>query len=89
VSNRGDATSFERTEMTKHSAHSTFDLSDTPRFDEGLGTRLTDALAAELNGVLKRRFSESGATVTLAFSIEAANSGLLDDGYNLSQETRQ
>ncbi len=33
----------------------------------GLGTRLTDALAAEIGGVVERMFSKSGAAVTLFF----------------------
>lgn len=33
----------------------------------GLGTRLTDALAAEVGGLVERLFSKSGATVTLSF----------------------
>jgi two-component sensor histidine kinase len=33
----------------------------------GLGTRIVDALAAELDGLVERRFSNSGARVTLSF----------------------
>jgi two-component sensor histidine kinase len=32
-----------------------------------LGTQLVDALAAELNGLVLRRFTQSGSTVTLSF----------------------
>jgi two-component sensor histidine kinase len=33
----------------------------------GLGTQLVDALAAELNGFVLRRFTQAGSTVTLSF----------------------
>jgi two-component sensor histidine kinase len=33
----------------------------------GLGTQLVDALAAELDGFVRRRFTQSGSTVTLTF----------------------
>lgn len=36
-------------------------------FRPGLGTRLVDALAAELDGHVERRFGESGTTITLTF----------------------
>lgn len=35
--------------------------------EAGLGTRVIDALAAELDGVVERRFSKSGASVALSF----------------------
>ena len=39
----------------------------TAAFKPGLGTRLVDALAADLDGHVERRFSEDGATITLTF----------------------
>jgi len=33
----------------------------------GLGTRVVDTLAAELDGQVDRRFSQNGATITLSF----------------------
>jgi two-component sensor histidine kinase len=39
----------------------------TAAFRPGLGTRLVDALAAELDGHVERRFGEDGATITLTF----------------------
>ena len=35
----------------------------------GLGTQLVDALAAELDGFVNRRFGESGATAVLSFPL--------------------
>jgi two-component sensor histidine kinase len=43
------------------------DGSSTVRFMPGAGTRLVDALAADLDGYVKRQFSKSGTTVTLSF----------------------
>ena len=39
----------------------------------GLGTRLMDALAAELDGRVERRFGRKGATITLSFPAEFAS----------------
>jgi two-component sensor histidine kinase len=39
----------------------------TLAFRPGLGTRLVDALAAELDGHVERRFGGDGATITLTF----------------------
>ena len=39
----------------------------TAAFRPGLGTRLVDALAAELDGHVERRFGGDGATITLMF----------------------
>jgi two-component sensor histidine kinase len=36
----------------------------------GFGTQLTDAIAAELDGVIERQFSENGTTITLTFPKE-------------------
>jgi len=39
----------------------------TAAFGPGLGTRLVDALAVELDGHVERRFGDDGATITLMF----------------------
>jgi two-component sensor histidine kinase len=39
----------------------------TAAFSSGIGTRLVDALAAELDGHVERRFGEDGAMITLTF----------------------
>ena len=39
----------------------------TAAFGPGLGTRLVDALAVELDGHVERRFGDEGATITLMF----------------------
>jgi two-component sensor histidine kinase len=41
--------------------------SSTVRFMPGTGTHLVDALAADLDGYVERRFSKSGTTATLSF----------------------
>jgi two-component sensor histidine kinase len=43
------------------------DGSSAATFEPGFGTQLVDTLASEVNGCVKRRFSQSGTTVTLAF----------------------
>ena len=43
----------------------------TAAFRPGLGTRLVDALAAELDGYVERRFGEDGATITLTFPVQS------------------
>ena len=40
----------------------------------GLGTRIVDALAAELDGRVERRFGETGATITLTFPAQSCRS---------------
>jgi two-component sensor histidine kinase len=47
------------------------DGSSTAAFEPGRGTHLVDALAVELNGSVKRRFSDRGTTVTLSFPIDS------------------
>lgn len=60
----------------------------------GLGTQLVDALAAELDGFVERRFTQSGSTVTLSFIKDNAgvSSGLthphLTSGFRMQSASR-
>jgi two-component sensor histidine kinase len=65
------------------------DGSSTSKIEPGLGTRLVDALAVELNGFVERRFSEHGSTVTLSLPKEAVDVALLHDGWGVIRKTRQ
>ena len=51
----------------------------------GLGTRIVDALAGELDGLVERRFSESGATVMLSFAKRAPIAVFQPDEYPVGQ----
>jgi two-component sensor histidine kinase len=49
--------------------------------EAGLGTRIVDAIAAELDGLVERRFSQSGATVMLSFPKRAPIAVFQPDEY--------
>ena len=51
----------------------------------GLGTRLMDALAAEIDGLIERRFSKSGASVMLSFPKRAPTAVWRLDEYPAGQ----
>ena len=53
----------------------------------GLGARITDALAAELDGLVERRFSGSGATVTLSFPKRAQDAVLQSDEHPVGRRS--
>jgi two-component sensor histidine kinase len=61
------------------------DGSSAASIEAGLGTQLTDALSAEINGVVKRQFSECGTTITLSFPKECGDDALLDSRGGLGQ----
>jgi two-component sensor histidine kinase len=62
------------------------DGSSGPAVEAGLGTQLTDALAAEISGVVKRSFGECGTTITLSFPKESDDGAFLQSRENLSRE---
>lgn len=55
--------------------------------EAGLGTQLTNALAAEIDGVVERKFGKRGTTVTLSFPREGAH-GLLFTPEGVSAKRR-
>jgi two-component sensor histidine kinase len=61
--------------VAANAAHVVCRVSDngaaTATFRPSLGTRVVDALAAELDGQVDRTFSKNGATITLSFPAES------------------